>query len=105
MYHLCETTNISLRVVSASQQRWRMHAAWIAHWLVSGTFRCYVLPPECVVEEKLTANFSCSVAARNSRITPSIKVTPGEAINCVVGFRSGEINVIVATSVIEEASY
>eukprot|EP01082_Thalassiosira_pseudonana_P009278 g8229.t1 g8229 contig29:45842-48019(-) len=42
------------------------------------------------------------VAARNSRITPSIKVTPGEASNCVVGFRSGEINVIVATSVIEE---
>jgi len=42
------------------------------------------------------------VAARNSRITPSIKVRPGEASRCIDDFRRGSINLIVATSVIEE---
>ncbi|KAL7551208.1 hypothetical protein ACHAWF_014400 [Thalassiosira exigua] len=42
------------------------------------------------------------VAARNSRITPSIKVRPGDAAKCVADFRDGTINLIVATAVIEE---
>jgi len=42
------------------------------------------------------------VAARNSRITPSVKVRPGEATKCINDFRDGKINVIVSTSVIEE---
>ncbi|KAL7541307.1 hypothetical protein ACHAXR_010799 [Thalassiosira sp. AJA248-18] len=42
------------------------------------------------------------VAARNSRITPSVKVRAGEATKCINDFRDGSINVIVATSVIEE---
>lgn len=45
-----------------------------------------------------------SVAARNSRITPSVKVRAGEANKCISEFRDGSINVIVATSVIEEVS-
>lgn len=45
-----------------------------------------------------------SVAAKNSRITPSIKVTKGETTKCIDDFREGIINVIVATSVIEEVS-
>lgn len=44
------------------------------------------------------------VAARKSRITPSIKLTPGEASRCIEQFRSGDINVLVATAVIEEVS-
>jgi ERCC4-related helicase len=45
-----------------------------------------------------------SVAAKNSRITPTIKVRQGEATKCIDDFREGTINVIVATSVIEEVS-
>ena len=45
-----------------------------------------------------------SVAAKNSRITPTIKVRNGEATKCIDDFREGTINVIVATSVIEEVS-
>ena len=45
-----------------------------------------------------------SVAAKNSRITPTIKVRPGEASKFIDDFREGSINVIVATSVIEEVS-
>lgn len=44
---------------------------------------------------------NASVAARNSRITPSIKVSSSEATNCIEKFRQGEINVMVATAVIE----
>jgi len=44
------------------------------------------------------------VAARNSRITPSIKVRPGEATKCIDDFRDGSINIIIATSVIEEVN-
>ena len=44
------------------------------------------------------------VAARNSRITPSVKVRSGEATKTISDFRDGTINVIVATSVIEEVS-
>ena len=43
-----------------------------------------------------------SVAARNSKITPSVKVRPGEATKCIDEFRDGTINVLVSTSVIEE---
>ena len=43
-----------------------------------------------------------SVAARNARITPSIKVRPGEATKCIEEFRDGTINILVSTSVIEE---
>jgi len=42
------------------------------------------------------------VTARNSKITPSIKMTPSEATRRIEKFRKGDINVIVATSVIEE---
>ncbi len=45
------------------------------------------------------------VAARKSKITPSIKVTPGDASRCIEQFRSGDINILVATAVIEEVSY
>jgi hypothetical protein len=45
-----------------------------------------------------------SVTARNARISPSIKVTPGEATKRIEKFRTGEINLIIATSVIEEVS-
>jgi len=42
------------------------------------------------------------VAARKSKITPSIKVTSGDATRCIEQFRSGDINILVATAVIEE---
>lgn len=42
------------------------------------------------------------MCARNSKLSPSIKVTPGEATKRIEKFRTGEINLIVATSVIEE---
>lgn len=54
--------------------------------------------------KQLTLLHVNSVAARNSRITPSIKVRPGDATKCVEDFRMGKINVLVATSVIEEVS-
>lgn len=50
----------------------------------------------------MSLRFNPSVAARNSRITPSVKVRPGEATRCINDFRLGKINLIVATSVIEE---
>ena len=42
------------------------------------------------------------VAARNAIITPRLKVTQGQASDCMSRFRAGELNVLVATSVIEE---
>lgn len=42
------------------------------------------------------------VAARESKITPSIKMTKSAATQTILDFRSNVINVIVATSVIEE---
>lgn len=42
------------------------------------------------------------VAARKSKITPSIRVTSGDATRVIEQFRSGDINVLVATAVIEE---
>lgn len=42
------------------------------------------------------------VAAMNSRITPSIKMRSGDAAKTIADFREGDINVIIATSVIEE---
>ncbi|KAL3826330.1 hypothetical protein ACHAXA_003654 [Cyclostephanos tholiformis] len=46
--------------------------------------------------------YSISVAAKNSRITPTIKATKGEITKCIDDFRERKINVMVATSVIEE---
>ena len=42
------------------------------------------------------------VAARDASITPSLKVTSGQASDCMCRFRAGELNVLLATSVIEE---
>jgi len=42
------------------------------------------------------------IAARGSKITPSIKVTPSQAKATIQQFRNGQIDAIVATSVIEE---
>eukprot|EP00929_Paragymnodinium_shiwhaense_P107725 TRINITY_DN74099_c0_g1_i1.p1 TRINITY_DN74099_c0_g1~~TRINITY_DN74099_c0_g1_i1.p1 ORF type:complete len:638 (-),score=142.68 TRINITY_DN74099_c0_g1_i1:285-1925(-) len=42
------------------------------------------------------------VAARDARITPGIKVSPAQAGDCISRFRSGDLNVVVATSVLEE---
>jgi ERCC4-related helicase len=42
------------------------------------------------------------VTARGQPITPSIKVTSAAATDCMHKFRSGEVNVMVATSVAEE---
>lgn len=42
------------------------------------------------------------VAARQASITPRLKVTSEHAAKCMDKFRSGNLNVLVATSVIEE---
>ena len=77
-------------------------------------FRCIVFVQQrisaYVLSQYLNNHASCIdhglrtgyVAARNSRITPSIKVRPGEATKTINEFRDGTINIIVATSVIEE---
>ena len=82
--------------------------------LKGDTFRCIVFVQQriaaYVLSQYLNNNKACNdqgmqagyVAARNSRITPSIKVRSGEATKCIENFRDGVINVIVATSVIEE---
>lgn len=46
--------------------------------------------------------FIYSVTARNARISPSIKETPGETAKRIERFRIGEVNLLIATSVIEE---
>ena len=42
------------------------------------------------------------VAANDTKITPRLRVTRGQATEVVARFRAGELNVIVATSVLEE---
>lgn len=42
------------------------------------------------------------VASRSSAITPSLKVSPSEVSNQMNLFRSGNINALIATSIIEE---
>ena len=42
------------------------------------------------------------VAAKDAKITPRLRVTTGQATEVVARFRAGELNVIVATSVLEE---
>lgn len=42
------------------------------------------------------------VAARDARITPRLKVTPGQAAECIDQFRTGQLNVLFATSMIQE---
>ena len=78
------------------------------------SFRCIVFVQQrisaYVLCQYLNNHQSCDehglrvgyVCARKSRITPSIKVRSGEATNCIESFRDGSINIIVATSVIEE---
>jgi len=46
-----------------------------------------------------------SVAARRSKITPSIKVSSFDVAESIEGFRNGSINLIVTTSVIEEGKF
>lgn len=49
------------------------------------------------------AGLACDyVTARNAKITPRIKPTPTAVATCIQKFRSGEMNVLVATSVVEE---
>ena len=79
-----------------------------------GTFKCVVF-----VQQRLAAVIlshyinsdpelqslglrSGFVTARNSRITPSIKVNKTMAANTIQAFRDGTVDVLVATSVIEE---
>ena len=78
------------------------------------SFRCIVFVQQrisaYVLSQYLNNHQSCNdhglrvgyVCARKSRITPSIKVGKGEATTCIDSFRDGIINIIVATSVIEE---
>ena len=47
----------------------------------------------------ITADY---VAAKDAEITPRIKVSPSAATDCIRRFREGALNVVVATSVIEE---
>jgi ERCC4-related helicase len=81
------------------------------------SFRCIVFVKQriaaYILAKHLNSDATCKdfgmragfVAARKSKITPSIKVTPGDASRCIEQFRSGDINVLVATSVIEEVSF
>jgi ERCC4-related helicase len=80
--------DISFRCIIFVQQR-------ISAYVLS----CYINDHSACNEFGLRAGY---VASKNSRITPSLKVTPGEATKCIDDFRQGIINVIVATSVIEE---
>jgi len=76
------------------------------------SFRCIVFVQQRITSVVLAdfinrelgvLNFRAGyVAARNSKITPSISVTRSAASDTIQKFRSNEINVIVATSVIEE---
>ena len=78
------------------------------------SFRCIVFVQQrisaYVLCQYLNNHKSCNeyglrvgyVCARKSRITPSIKVSSGQATTCIDSFRDGSINIIVATSVIEE---
>jgi len=78
------------------------------------SFRCIVFVQQrisaYVLCQYLNNHKSCNeyglrvgyVCARKSRITPSIRVRSGEATNCIESFRDGSVNIIVATSVIEE---
>ena len=80
-------------------------------------FRCIVFVQQRIVAyilaKHLNRETACTdfgmragfVAAKKSPITPSIKVTPGDASRCIDNFRSGDINILVATAVIEEVSF
>lgn len=80
------------------------------------SFRCIVF-----VQQRISAHIICDyinketnlsdsdiisgyVAARGSSITPSIKLSPSQSKKVLVDFRSGTINILVATSVAEEVS-
>lgn len=81
------------------------------------SFRCIVFVKQriaaYILSKHLNMDETCKdygmsagfVAARKSKITPSIKVTPGDASRCIEQFRSGDINILVATAVIEEVRY
>ena len=80
------------------------------------SFRCIVFVKQriaaYILAKHLNSDTTCKdygmragfVAAKKSKITPSIKVTPGDASRCIEQFRSGDINILVATAVIEEVS-
>jgi ERCC4-related helicase len=88
LIHERKKHGISFRCIIFVQQR-------ISAYVLS----CYINDHSACNEFGLRAGY---VASKNSRITPSLKVTPGEATKCIDDFRQGIINVIVATSVIEE---
>lgn len=81
------------------------------------SFRCIVFVKQriaaYILSKHLNMDATCKeygmragfVAARKSKITPSIKVTPGDASRCIEQFRSGDVNILVATAVIEEVRY
>ena len=64
----------------------------------------HVLAAWIMADPELTGEGLCAdyVAARKAQITPSLVVSQGQANDCVSRFREGELNVLVATAVIEE---
>lgn len=80
------------------------------------SFRCIVFVKQriaaYILSKYLNSDETCKdygmkagfLAARNSKITSSLKVTPGDFSRFVEHFRCGDINILVATAVIEEVS-
>lgn len=62
----------------------------------------YVLSHAINEDAELQSFTSGFVAAKNTKITPSIRVSESEARDFVREFRTGRINVIVTTSVLQE---
>eukprot|EP00392_Amoebophrya_sp_AT5.2_P013022 g13133.t1 len=64
----------------------------------------HILSRSIALDRDLTAAGFCPdyITARGANITPSVAVSNQQASECVKKFRSGEVNLIIATSVIEE---
>jgi ERCC4-related helicase len=84
----------SFRCIIFVQQR---VAAYVLASFVNRT--CGYVSTDASQHKKLRAGY---VTAKNSRITPSITMSSAGASDAIKKFRSGELNVLVATSVIEE---
>jgi hypothetical protein len=90
-YHLIkkrEAWGGSFRCIVFVQQR-------IAAYVIS----CFIQSDEELKRHKIVSGF---VTARDGTITPEIKMTKSMKQETVAAFRSGTLNVIVATSVLEE---